>query len=316
MIRLSEAIRPLAGVAALLIAIAPACRADFFVGTGGTEDTSQVLRYDNAGNFLEVFVSPGNNLVSPRGLAFGPDGNFYVASYGTNSVLRYDGITGTFIDTFISPPDGPLSPESIIQPERLIFRDDGFLYVSMFGFGGQDGTFGNSVLRYDATTGAFDSAFVPPLEGGLIFPEDMSFGPDGLLYVSATNHDQLLRFDGSTGAFIDALAYTFGPNSPRGLTFDGNGNLYATDTVANDPGGPVYVGSVARFAPDGSFSGLFVQLGDGGLAFPRGIAFGPNGNLYVADAFAGRILQYDGSTGAFLSVFVDGLINPTFFLVQ
>jgi DNA-binding beta-propeller fold protein YncE len=34
--------------------------------------------------------------MTPTGLAFGPDGNLYVASTGTNGVLRYDGTTGEF----------------------------------------------------------------------------------------------------------------------------------------------------------------------------------------------------------------------------
>src|SRR5262249_37645274 len=41
-------------------------------------------------------------LNQPIGEAFGPDGNFYVCSYGTNQILRYDGTTGAFIDVFAS----------------------------------------------------------------------------------------------------------------------------------------------------------------------------------------------------------------------
>jgi hypothetical protein len=35
-------------------------------------------------------------------LAFGPDGNLYVASTGNNQVLKYNGTTGAFISVFTS----------------------------------------------------------------------------------------------------------------------------------------------------------------------------------------------------------------------
>ena len=42
-------------------------------------------------------------------VAFGPDGHLYVSSYGTDSVLRYNGSTGAFINTFVPSGSGGLS---------------------------------------------------------------------------------------------------------------------------------------------------------------------------------------------------------------
>ena len=168
----------------------------------------QVLRYGQTGAFIDAFVPAGSGgLNGPSGLVFGPDGNLYVGSVFTNSVLRYDGTTGAFIDVFVPPGSGGLA-----FPTVLVFGPDGNLYVCP-----QDndsvlrccaGTPTNStVLRYDGTTGAFIDAFVPPGSGGLVIPGGLVFGPDGNLYVVDSNPDngQVLRYDGTTGAFIDAF---------------------------------------------------------------------------------------------------------------
>src|SRR5207247_2467752 len=73
-------------------------------------------------------------------LAFGPDGNLYIP--GTQGIDRFDAQTGALIDHFIPNGSGGLSGGS-----NLSFGGDGLLYVNSRGT--------SSVLRYDATTGAF-----------------------------------------------------------------------------------------------------------------------------------------------------------------
>src|SRR5262249_7297931 len=111
-------------------------------GDGGSTDTStlqdQVLRFQGpngaspgarlpaAGQTGAVFVPQGSGgLDNANGLAFGPDGYLYVASWRTNSVLRYNATTGAFIDTFVSAGSGGLT-----GPQYVAFRPDGYLYVS------------------------------------------------------------------------------------------------------------------------------------------------------------------------------------------
>jgi streptogramin lyase len=257
-------------------------------------NTDEVLRYDDStGAFLGAFVSAGSGgLGAPRGLTFGPDGNLYVNSFGTDQVLRYDGSTGAFLDAFV-PDVGGLGGGS-----DLTFGPDGNLYVSL----GQDiNGEGAQVLRYDGSTGAFLDAFVFNFSGAAdAEPFGLTFGPDGNLYVSvdfvpSVPPAEVQRYDGSTGAFLDALVSQLGGLS--GLTFGLDGNLYVSNNGVAD--------QVLRFdGSTGAFLDAFVPTGSGGLNEPSGLTFGPDGNLYVSSLDTNQVLRYDGSTGAFLDVFV------------
>jgi hypothetical protein len=71
---------------------------NLYVSSGGTDS---VMRYDGTtgaplpapGQMGAVFAS-GGGLRGPAGLILGRDGNLYVDSQNTNSVLRYSGTTG------------------------------------------------------------------------------------------------------------------------------------------------------------------------------------------------------------------------------
>ncbi len=122
-----------------------------------------------------VFVPQGSGgLNSSQTMAFGPDGNLYVGSFNTNSVIRYNGTTGALIGTFVAPGSGGLSGTNDIA-----FRPDGFLYVGSQNNG--------AVYRYNATTGAFSNTFATnpyPFGGGgptwdLVGNAYIAFGRNG-----------------------------------------------------------------------------------------------------------------------------------------
>jgi DNA-binding beta-propeller fold protein YncE len=95
-------------------------------------------------------------------LVFGPDGNLFVSSGFSNSVLEYNGTTGAFVKTFVPTGSGGLN-----SPLGLVFGPNGNLFVSSRAT--------NSVLEYNGTTGAFVTDFVPPGSGGLFFPTYLVF---------------------------------------------------------------------------------------------------------------------------------------------
>ena len=221
-----------------------------------------------------------------------------------SAVLRYNGTTGAFIDTFVSPGSGGLAFAS-----DLTFGPDGNLYVTseftgplLPGMNSPD-----SVLRFSGTTGAFIGAFVPAGGGGLTDPGGLAFGSDGNLYVNSgegqgSQANAILRFAGTTGNFLS----TFVPSGSGGLIggldliFGPDGNLYTTNQT-NPPS------NVLRFAgATGAFLGTFVPAGSGGLTHPFNLAFGPDGNLYVTDSFPAAVRRYNGATGGFIDTFISG----------
>ncbi len=64
----------------------------------------------------------------------------------------------------------------------------------------------------------------------------------------------------------------------------------------------------------GALIGNFVPAGSGGLSRPEGLAFGPDGNLFVDSFATNSVKEYSGSTGAYLGDFVpsgsNGLSQP------
>jgi len=110
---------------------------------------SEVFRIDATTGAFEVFVPTGSGgLDTPRQLIFGPDGNadgtedLYVVSAKTDSILRYDGMTGTFLGAFVTAGSGGLN-----EPTAITFGPDGSFYVAS----GAHEDFFNSILRYDAS---------------------------------------------------------------------------------------------------------------------------------------------------------------------
>jgi hypothetical protein len=130
------------------------------------------------------------------------------------------------------------------------------------------------------------------------------------LLVSSFFTDQVLRYDGATGAFLNAFvaAGSGGLSGPARLIFGPDGHLYVSS---------IDTAQVLRYnGATGAFLDTFVAAGSGGLNAPLGLAFGPDGHLYVSSFFTAQVLRYDGVTGAFLDAFVaagsGGLAGPSF----
>jgi hypothetical protein len=75
-----------------------------------------------------TFITAGSGgLSAPQGITLGSDGNAYVAG-NNGAVLRYNGTTGAYINTFVSQGSGGLGFSG--TQAGLAFGPDGNLYVT------------------------------------------------------------------------------------------------------------------------------------------------------------------------------------------
>src|SRR5207253_3023319 len=95
----------------------------------------------------------------------------------TNTILRFDGKTGIFIDTFTTVANNG----GLDGPRGIVFGPDKNLYVASFNT--------NEVLRYDRNAGTFLGIFAQPgsdPENDLNEPTSLIFSPiDGNLLVTS-----------------------------------------------------------------------------------------------------------------------------------
>lgn len=174
-------------------------------------------------------------------------------------------------------------------------------------------TRGDNILIFDDRTGNFGGELIPAGLGGLTDPDDITFGPDGNLYISSGTESSgsILKFDGLTGEFLGRFDQGGFLARPYGNAFGPDGLLYVSSFRTDE---------ILRFdAITGEFIDVFAA-GTGtadGLNGPNDLLFGPDGSLYVTTQgsvaandfsisfdFASQVLRYDITTGE-SEVFID-----------
>ncbi|MCH8993245.1 MAG: hypothetical protein IIA44_16015 [Acidobacteria bacterium] len=253
----------------------------------------------------------------------GPLGNVYVADTGNHRIQVFEP-SGDLVATWgdRGEGEGQLSTPSDIAVDRsgrVYVADPRNRRVSVFSDRGE-------FLR---TLGAPDG------DGQIRIPGGIALDGAGALYVLDLVGERVRVF-GSSGDFLrtwdlkTSLADTV---DPRAIAVDGSGTTYITDAdggwvrifdqagdlvaswgselrdptgVVVDAQGQVYVtdleNQVLVFDPSGAVLRTWGrQPGGGGFLWPRGIAVGGDGNLYVSDAGNHRV-QVRAPTGELLAI--------------
>lgn len=191
-----------------------------------------------------------------------------VTSY--SQILSYDPVTGASLGDFTIGG-------SYTYATGMTYGPDGNLYLCDFSTG--------NVLKYNGITGVYLGKFATVANQN---PYNVSFGPDGNLYVGVSGGN-ILRYNGTTGALIGTFI-----TAPSGSDFGGmafhNGSLFVS-----------YLGGSGSLYQYNATTGALVAnlysgfYGNG----PRSPLFGPNGSLYVPVWQTSSIAQFTNANYAF-----------------
>ena len=151
------------------------------------------------------------------------------------------------------------------------------------------------ILKFDAN-GENGKVFIAD---HLAWPQDILFlEPDNVVLISNLNTGEILRFDASTGDYIDKFATGIG--GPTRMKIGTDGLLYVLQWSGN--------GKVWRYHTDGTFVDQFTSVG---VSASIGLDWDNEGNLYVS-SYDGRFVRKFSPTGADLGKFISSnLAGPT-----
>ena len=274
----------------------------------------------------------------PFGMALGPDGALYFCDFSNNHVRRLDLKTRRITlvagngKAGYAGDGGPAVEASLRAPHELAFDERGDLYIAE-----RD----NHVIRkvdmrrglISTVAGTGEAGFGgdggPGTKAQLRQPHCIIRDRDGSLLICDIGNHRIRRLHPDTGKietfagtgetvpFADGTPVAAATlNGPRALALASNGDLF----VALREGNAIYridqrTQTIRRVAGTGQ-SGY---SGDGGpalaakfggtnprLAGPKGLALGPDGNLYIADTESHAIRRMDLQSGVITTVLGTG----------
>ena len=265
-------------------------------------------------------VGPGH-LRGPFGIAFNATGSLWVGDANHNRIVAFSppfrsGENASFVlgqPTFTSNDPG-VGGSHFYGPNYLSFDRHGDLWVG--------DTNNNRVLEFSPPITRSSVAVLVlgqpnstartahTSSTGMSNPAQAQVGPDGDVYVAEFANSRVVRFappwtNGSAADLVlGQVAFTTSTTSPTASqlgrstmsALDAQGNLWVLDTYDNrvlEFPAPITIGESASLVLgqanlNDSLNGQTARS----LYLPQGLAFDPNGDLWVADSFNNRVLEY------------------------
>jgi YD repeat-containing protein len=250
----------------------------------------------------------------PHGVAVGPDGSIYIADASNNRIRRVgpDGIITTVAGNGNgdhSGDGGPATQASLNLPYGVAVGPDGSIYIADANNNrirrvepdGNITTVAGKGFCNTLVIACFSGDGGPATQASLNFPYGVAVGPDGSIYIADTSNNRIRRVgpDGIITTVAGGGNGSIGDGGPATQASIGR-----PGSVAVGPDGSIYVADggsrIRRVGPDDFITtvagnGIPGYGGDGGpptqaqLFSPYGVAVGPDGGIYIADATNNRI---------------------------
>ncbi len=258
----------------------------------------------------------------PSAVAVDGAGNLYIADSGNNRIRKVSAFTGT-ISTIAgtgewgySGDGGPAIEAQLGYPSAVAVDGASNLYIADFH--------NNRIRKVDVATGTISTIAGtgewgysgdggPATQARLGYPEGVAVNGDGNLYISDSRNNRIRKvsaFTGTISTIVGTGEWGYGGDGgpatqaqlgyPEGVTVDGAGNLYISDSRNNRIRKvSAFTGTISTIAGTGEWS----YSGDGGpaiqaqLGYPSGVTVDGAGNLYIADGSNYRIRKVDVCTG-------------------
>ncbi|HUG89963.1 MAG TPA: hypothetical protein VML55_03960 [Planctomycetaceae bacterium] len=292
---------------------------------------------DVAGAGRDEYAGDGGSALEagvggPFGLVIGPDGALYVCETTSHVIRRVDldsgrisTVAGQGRQKGYAGDGGPATRALLNEPYEIRFDRTGDMYfVEMRNHVVRSVDAQTGLITTLAGTGAagFSGDGGPATQARLSVPHSIALDDAGQLYICDIGNHRIRRVELNTGRITtfagtgerkptpDGAPLAGAPlNGPRALDFDGADSLY----LALREGNAVYridlrAGRLHHLAGTGEQG----YSGDGGparlarLAGPKGIAAGPDGDIYLADTESHTIRVVRMKTGVIETLVGDG----------
>jgi hypothetical protein len=222
----------------------------------------RVMAFDpTTGDLVNANLVPADttNLSTPKAAILHAGGDDILVSDQLDDLVQRYASTG-FVGAFA--PAGGVNNAILDNITGLTYHPNGNLLVCV-----QSGANGNSVASFDAS-GNHSGNFIAIGSGGLAGPFDILIRASDVL-VSSINTDSILRYDRTTGAFLDVFATI--NNFPQQLFEASNGNILVANFGGTQEG-------IVELTSTGTLVAVYDTATLGGY---RGVYELPNGNLLV-----------------------------------
>jgi autotransporter-associated beta strand protein len=240
-------------------------------------------------NFLAILaLSNGNLLIADADLGGDPTGHHQIVEYDAAKQT-----TSQFIDLTAPLGTGSFAGDPP-QPSSLMFDTDGNLLVGLSPDDGDDG----AVEKFNIQTGAW----IGTIATGVGEPSGLALAPSQVSDLLVGDYDGggALRYSSASQPIAGGVAPGAYNLATTGVAVASDGSYYVSCPGIGPQVDGFYTGQVLHYSNSGAFLNVLDQGDASGptLYEPGTLAFGPNGNLYVADldgagVGAGMIYQYD-----------------------